>query len=339
MILTFRVARRRKTELATFIRTSFLATFLTILGTMIAALPALAEYRQPPNSRIAIDLDEKFVPAPRFSGFVEPETGVSYVMIQMPGATYDELKSMPSHTENLAQRGMTDAKVGTLPGREDEYVYFTATQTQGDVKIAKFILIFFDMGLTGFVTVNVPEVALEARGTRREEVERTLATAKMSDTPGPRERLFELSYLGPFRLAASIAGTAELYNTSGTGPQAGVNTLAKEAAIMVAPSVDQSAIADVEQAAKSRFAGLAGIYDSEIVSEERVTIGGLDGYRITGEAATEKEKPERDIALVFVMLAGKDGGYFILFGTAPLAEQGELLPELEKVIASFRLAG
>jgi hypothetical protein len=187
--------------------------------------------------------------------------------------------------------------------------------------------------------VNVPEAALEAGGTTREEIERTLATAKMSDTPGPQERLFELSYLGPFRLAASIAGTAELYNTSGTGPQAGVNTLAKEAAIMIAPSVDQSAIADVEQAAKIRFAGLAGIYDSEIVSEERVTIGGLDGYRITSEAATEKEKPERDIALVFVMLAGKDGGYFLLFGTAPLADNGELLPELEKVIACFRLAG
>lgn len=337
--MIFRVVPQRKSLFARFICFSLLATLVTIFSTLIAPMSAQAEYRQPPNSRIAIDLDKRFIPAPRFSGFIDPENSASYVMIQMPAAAYDELKSIPDHAETLAQRGMTDAKIGTLPERTGEYVYFTATQTQNEIRVAKFILIFTEKGLTGFVTVNVAESVLESGTLTREQVEQTLATVKISDTPGPPEKLFELGYLGPFKLAASIAGTAELYNTSGTGPQAGLNRLSKEAAIMVAPSVDQSVVGDIEQAAKARFNGLTGIYDSRIVSEDRVTIGGLDGYRITGEAATEKQKSERSIAVIFVMLSGQDGGYFILFGTVPIAQKTRLLPELEKVIASFRPAG
>ena len=337
--MSFRAAPQRKRNLATFAGFNLLATFLTIHGVLIATLPALAEYRQPPNSRIAIDLDERFVPAPRFSGFVDPESKASYVMIQMPSTAYNELKSMPDHTETLAQRGMTDAKVSKLPGRTGEYVYFTATQTHADIRIAKFILIFKEKRQTGFVTANVLESVLEAGTLTREQVEQTLATVKMSDTPGPQAKLFELDYLGPFKLAANIAGTGELYNMSGTGPQAGVNRLSEEAAIMVAPSLDQSAIGDIEQTAKARFAALAGLYDSKITSETRVTIGGLDGYRISGEATAGKDKSERNIALIFVMLSGESGGYFILFGTMPIAEKAGLIPEMEKVISSFKPAG
>lgn len=337
--MTFSVVPRRNSHRNAPLGTNLPAIFLTLLGIIIAAMPAHAEYRQPPNSRIAIDLDKRFVPAPRFSGFVDPETGASYVMIQMPGASYDQLKTMPSHTENLAQRGMTDAKIGTLPGRTGEYVYFTATQTHEGTRIAKFILIFTENGFTGLVTANVAEAVFEAGTLTREQVEKTLATVRMFDRPGPRKKLFELGYLGPFKLAASIAGTAELYNISGSGPQSGVNRLSEDAAIMVAPSLDQSPVGDIEQAAKARFNRLTGLYNSEIAGEASVTIDGLDGYRITGEAATDKMKTERDIAVVFIMLSGKNGGYFILFGTAPIAEKAALLPEIEKVMASFKRAG
>lgn len=336
--MTFRVPSQSIGKLAIFTGFSLPATLLIILGTMIAAIPALAEFRQPPNSRIAIDLDERYIPAPRFSGFFDPESSVSYVMIEMSGGAYDELKSMPDHTENLAQRGMTDARISKLPGRTGEYVYFTATQTQAGIRIAKFILIFSEKGLTGLVTVNVPETILESGTLTRKQVEKTLATVKMSDKPGPQAKLFKLGYLGPFKLAAKIAGTGELYNLSGTVPKSGVNRLAKEAAIIVAPSLDQSAIGAIERAAKARFMSLTGLYDLKITSGKRVTISGFEGYRISGEAASGKDRSERDIAVIFVMLSGKEGGYFILFGTVPIAQKAELMPEQDKVISSFKAA-
>ncbi len=306
-----------------------------VASAILASLaPANAEFRQPPNSRIAVELGERFVPAPRFSGFYDPDTGASFVMIEMPGAAYRELKSMPQHKDSLAERGLTDALEATLDGREGEYVYFTAKQTEAGTAFAKFVLIFREKNLTGFITANVPQDALDEGLMSKEDIEAVLKTAKIADEPGPENRLFELGYLGPLKLSASLAGTAELYNLSGAGPEAGVNQLSREPSLMVAPSLGQDEVVNVEQAAKNRFASLSGIDDRKVLGEEAVTIGGLPGYSIAAEASTGAGSDGR-IVLIFVMLRGKSGGYFILFGTTPAADQEKYLPELRKVIFSF----
>lgn len=315
-----------------------IALFLTFTVSLIATMPLMAEYRQPPNSRIAIDLDAKFIPSPRFSGFINPDSGASYVMIEMPAVAYSELKTMPEHRENLAQRGMTPPHIGKLPGRTDDYVYFTAVQTENKIRYAKFILIFKTKKLTGFVTATVPEAAFDAGMLTRDEIEKTLTTVTIRDEVGAAKKLFELGYLGPFKLAATNSGSSELYNTTGTAPQAGVNILAQEPTLTVTPSLNQGIINSIEESAKTRFRTLSGLYGRKVIREERVVIGGLEGYRIIAETTTEKSSEDRNVTLHFVMLAGKTGGYYILLGTVPDAQTDEIFPELEKVIVSFKPA-
>jgi hypothetical protein len=314
-----------------------LFAFIFVFLELASAPAAKAEFRQPPNSRIAIDLDKSFTPSPRFSGFTSAETGASYVMIEMPAGAYDELKTMPEHEAALKERGLSDAKIGRLDGRGGEYVYFTATQTQNGTEFAKFILVLLENGVTGFVTANIPKTALDSGALSRKQIENILATVKIADKAAAKAKLFKLGYLGPLKLSATIAGTGELYNTSGAGPESGVNRMTMEPTLMVAPSLSQDIIGDVTDAAKKRFQSLSGLKNTEILGEKPVTIGGLQGYQITAESIISSSDDK--IAVHFAMLAGETGGYFILFGTTPIAQKDKFMPELQKVIFSFELAG
>ena len=299
------------------------------------SLAAQAMPRQAPNSRIALDLGPSFVPSDRFSGFVDKSSGVSLVIVDMMPRAFDELKTMPERTEALAQQGMTDVNTGTLSGRSGEYVYFNGKQKTANGDVVKFVLILRENGVTAMINATVPEAALQGGTVSRAQIEEILTKAAVKNEPARGTDLFRFVYLGPFKEVANWLGSSKLYSLSGAAPAAGENRMVKEPMLIVSPPADERPVIDLKAAAEKRFANLGRLKNETIGSEKPVTIGGLKGYQIVGEAADVPS--DSKIAIDLVLLAGEAGGSYAIVGTVPIADHDKFMIELEKVIASFEL--
>jgi hypothetical protein len=310
-----------------------LAMFVAAAFPVLApATGARAELRQPPGSRVALDVSTAFTPSDRFSGFVDKSTGASFVIIQMPASTYDEFETLPDRKEALAQQGLSGTERAELKGREGTFIYLVGTQSTPAGAVAKFVLIFKEHDVTAMIVANIPQPAIDAGTYSREAVEKILATATVRDTPAAAAELFRFRYLGPFKEAFSLAGTTKGYSISGTQPRPGENRLVKEPMLLVSPSIDNRTI-DPQIVARRTFMRLGGMREGQMDGEKEVSIGGLSGYQIVGEAADAASGAR--IAIHLVLLAGRPFGYFVIVGTTPIADKEKIMPEIEKVIASF----
>jgi hypothetical protein len=306
---------------------------------VIATIPLLAltfqaraEFRQPPSSRVAIDLGANFTVSERFAGFVDKSTGASFVIIEQPAAAYEELKTMPDRKDALAAQGLGDAVKAELKGREGTYVYLVGTQATPAGTFAKFVLIFKDRDVTAMIIANIPQTAIDAGTYSRDAIETILATATVRDTPAAAADLFRFRNLGPFKQAFTIGGMSKAYNIPGAQPRPGENRLVIEPMLIVSPSIDTRTV-DPRAAARATFMRLGGMKEGQMDGEQDVTIGGLTGYQVTGEAADATTGAR--IAIHLVLLSGKPSGYFLIVGTTPITDKDKMMPEIEKVIASF----
>lgn len=310
-----------------------LVSLASVLCLSVCIAPAQAEPRQAPGSRIALDLSGSFNPSDRFSGFVDEASGASFVVVEMPGPAYEELKNIASAPEALAGQGLTDTATAELAGRKGEYVYFTGKQQAAGAEFAKFVLILRENNVTAMITANIPQKAIEAGVFERAAVETILANAVVMDTPAKGVELFRLGYLGPFKESFGLMGTSKAYSPSGALPKPGENRILIEPTLIISPSMDSRQVIDPQQAAQQSFKAFGGLKDKTISSEKAVTIGGLEGYQIVGEAADERSGSR--IGLYLVLLSGKPDGYYAIVGTSPQAEMEKFAPEIEKVIGSF----
>ena len=310
-----------------------LSAVAAMFGLCAAAADVQAEPRQAPNSRVALDLGEAFTSSDRFSGFVDEKTGASFIIVEMPASAYEEVKQIADRADALAAQGLRDPAKAELPGRKGEYVYFTGKQTSLDINFEKFVLILRENGVTAMVTANIPEAALSAATFTKAQIEETLAKAVVKDEMSKGAELFRLGYLGPFKEAFRPDGHIEGLQHLRPAPRARGKPRLKEPTLVVAPSTDNRLVVDPKSAAQRSFQSFGGLKEGKIESEKPVTIAGLKGHQIVGEAvdATSGSK----IGIYLLMLAGEPGGYYAIVGTSPFAEMPKMLPEFEKVTASF----
>ena len=315
-----------------------LGALAAIFGLFAAIADVRAEPRQAPNSRVALDLGEGFSPSDRFSGFVHEKSGASFVVVEMPASAYEEVKRIADSPEALAAQGLREPVKAELPGRKGEYVYFTGKQTSLGQDFVKFVLILREKDVTAMVTANIPQAALTDASFTKAQIETTLANVAVKDATSKGPELFRLGYLGPFKEAFALMGTSKGYSTSGLPPAAGDNRIAREPTLIVAPSTDTRPLVDPKTAAQRSFQTFGGLREGKIDSEKSVTIAGLKGHQIVGEAVEASSGGK--IGIYLLLLAGDPGGYYAIVGTSPLADMPKMLPEFEKVTASFEpLAG
>ena len=314
--------------------------FAALSSLVIAALALLAltfhghaEFRQSPDGRIAIDLDNPFAASDTFSGFVDKSTGASFAVIELPASAYDKLKTIPDSKEALANEGFEGTAKAELKGRDGKFVYLVGDQKTPAGEVTKFVLIFGEDDLTGVIVANVPKKVIDAGTYSREAIEAILATATVRKAPDP-DALFRFSYMGPFKEAFDHGGMTKAYNMSGTQP-GGENRLIKEPMLLVSSSIHGDAIDAKAQANKS-FNGLSGMKDRRIKEEKEIKIGDLKGHRIIGEA-TDAASGNK-IAIHLVLLSGEPFGNFLFLGSVPAEVEEKMMPEVEKVIASFEIA-
>ena len=310
-----------------------LGAALLMFGLSAATMDVRAEPRQAPNSRVALELGESFAPSDRFSGFVDEKSGASYIVVEMPASAYEEVKQIADRADALAAQGLREPAKAELPGRKGEYVYFTGKQTSLDMNFEKFVLILRENGVTAMVTANIPEAALNAATLTKAQVEATLANAVVKDETSKAAELFRLGYLGPFKEAFALMGMTKGYSTSGLPPAAGENRVLKEPTLVVAPSTDVKLTVDPKVAAQRSFQTFGGLKEGKIESEKSVTIAGLKGHQIVGEAVDANSGSK--IGIYLLMLAGEPAGYYAIVGTSPIADMPKMVPEFEKITASF----
>lgn len=306
---------------------------LLFMAASIGAVEAQT-LRQAPNSRIALEVSENFVPSDRFSGFIDEKSGASYLIVEMPAAAYDEVKRIGDRPEALAQKGVVETAKTDLPGRTGEYVYITGKQKTLAGDFGKYILVLRENGVTAMITANVPQRALETNVIALPQIQRALVTATVKEKAIKGQDLFSLSYLGPFKETISVLGTSKAYNLTGQVPEPGKPKPNLDPVFVVSPSVDKTQLVDVKSAAQNSFRAIGGLSAHEVKSENEVTIGGLKGYEIVGEGRDAKSGSQAGVYIV--LLSADSGGYYVMAGTAQAGDMVNYLPEFQKIAMSFQ---
>lgn len=300
-----------------------------LLAASGVAATASAEVRQAPSSRIAIDLPEAFVASRQFTGFVDQTRGVSFVVVELPGAAYEQL-AVGLTPEALAAKGISNAAAARLE-RQPPYLYMRGEQDSGQGRVAKFLVAFRDKDVTALITANAQMAALERGAVLPEEIERALASATIAPIAAPARELFRLKYLGPFLPAGSILGTTQAYTLDGRlGPG---SSHAARPILIVAPSLDQRSLADPEAQAETLIRGLPGLKELTFVERRRTALAGMDAVELSA-TAIDSDTGEA-VSLYQVVLLPPAGGYFRILGQVPVSEDDRLLPELRKVAKGF----
>lgn len=296
---------------------------------LLAASSAPALARQIPGSRVVLDVPASYTAATRFSGYVDEPRGISIVVVEFPAVAYDEIaKGMT--VEALASQQMTNAERATLT-RTGDYLYFTAEQAQAGTIYGKFLLVTRDKGVTVIVTVNVPKARLDAGDATAAEMETILTSARVADTAAAEKSLYTLGYLGPFKRAGLLAGTATLYTLDGVLAPATPDP--SRAFFVAAPSLDERPVNDLDAFARRALEGTGGFTDVVVTGTRALTVAGLRGVELTATANDAREK--RAMGMYQAVIVLSSGGYVRLLGQASAAEFEKLLPEFRRMAESY----
>lgn len=306
-----------------------------IVGLMVAGSPAVEAYaraQQAPSSRIVLDLPEGFEPATLFSGFTNEAQGVSFVVVELPEKAFPELEASMT-PESLAAKGIEKAKREKLQ-RTDAHIYMQAEQTSQAGKFAKFFVVFRERAVTALITANVQMASLEKGTVKAGDIARVLATARVADVAAPAPELFKLDYIGPFKQAGQILGTARMFTIDGnSGP---TEKAAGKPMVVVASSLDRRWISQPQVYAEGLIQGLPGLTEVRITERKLVTVGDLDGVETIGVAKDRESGLE--VAIYQALLLTKPGGYFRVFGQVAADKSAEFLPEFRRIAEGFKLA-
>lgn len=308
------------------------AVLSAVLGASLAlAGETAARVQQAPSSRVTLDLPEGYQPSQQFSGFVNEGLGVSLVILELPGAAYEQV-AQGMTAEALAAKGLREARNARLE-RAEPYVYIRAEQDSAGATFAKFLVAFRQGDVASLVTANVLKTGLDRGAVAATDIERILASAAVAPVPAAAREVFALDDLGPFKAAGSILGTTRIYTLDGR-----MEPPAKDeprASLIVAPSLDRRPVLDPEAYSETLLTGLPGLGRPLIEERRRLDLAGFDATEIVATAkSTDGGSP---VALYQVLVLGRAGGYVRLVGQAPLAERERLLPEFRRIARGLRL--
>ncbi len=311
----------------------FLVLAMALASSVLASTGALAELRQPPGSRVKMDVPANFETSKLFSGFVLPIASTSIVIAELPTTRLDQLKAGLTD-EALAKKGIKGIKRSSLK-RGDDHVYLVGTQTARGAKFNKHVLLMKDDKSVAVITFNIPEDALSDGFITPESINKILTSAAFADKPAPIIKQFSLGYLGAFKEAGKLMGSAILYSPDGVlvpkvkGVQRSV--------VIIAPSVDRVRVQDLKGFSERALRSVGGFTNVKLAETKGITVAGLNGARSEATAVSATDKAP--VSLVQVVLDRPKGGYYRVLAIIRESEQAKLMPDVEKLIASFKPVG
>jgi hypothetical protein len=294
------------------------------------SLMPTAVMRKPASGRITLRIGPSFRPSDRFPGFVDDNSSTSFVIMEFPFDSYEQMKSLGENPVAMAAQGVAEVQQRQLPGRTGDYIYFTGLQKTALVDYAKYFLIFRQNGVAAMITVNVPKVALQTRAISVADIEYALTSAAVADETNLALAAFHLGYMGPFEEDLSLIGNTRGYRLK--SPPAG-GEAAPPPYFLIAPSIHKLPVKEIEATARKAYESIDLFKAPVVTSLRHVRIAGRRGVEITGDA---NHAPTGEAAGLYLLLIARNhGGYFRLAGYCPKAEFAVYLPEFRKIADSF----
>jgi len=306
---------------------------MVMLAAMAPAQHAEAQVRgqQASGSRVMLDLPGSYTPAKQFAGFVDETAGVSFVILEMPVAAYEQLANGLT-AEALASKGIMNAAAAKLE-RHEPYLYMLGEQTSGQGLVGKYLMAFRNEEITALITANVRKTSIDSGAISVGDIERIFASARIADTAAPTKNLFELDYLGPFKAAGTILGTSRAFTLDGRFEPSKPGE--RRALVIVAPSLNERILPDPDAQAETLFKGLPGVRDTTISERSHVSVSAAQSIEIVG-AAFEQDGTG-GVALYQLLVLPSKGGHYRIVGQIPVEAAAVLMPELRKIAQSFRI--
>ena len=199
------------------------------------------------------------------------------------------------------------------------------------MRYLKHVLLTSDKRTVAVITVNVPLDESAEGFVTKEQIKASLNSASFTDKAAPIIKQFKLSYLGPFKEAGKLVGSAILYTTDGQLRPSKPNE--KRSLLIIAPSVDRVAVGNLAEFSERAMRSIGGYSNLKIVANTAVEIGGLKGAQVAATATSTTSKAA--VELRQLVLARPKGGYFRLLAIIQASEADKLLPETDKLFKGF----
>jgi len=312
---------------------NLIVRLLAFAGVAVFAFATAAEVRQPPGSRVKMDVPAKFETSKLFSGFVLPIASTSIVVAELPTNRLDKLKAGLTD-EALAKKGITDIKRSKLK-RDDDHVYLVGKQKLQGATFNKHVLLMKDDKTIAVITFNIPEDAITDGFVTQAAINTALVSAAFTAKAAPIIKQFSLGYLGAFKEAGKLMGSAILYSPDGqlVPKVKGV----QRSVVIIAPSVDRVHVRDLKGFSERALKSVGGFKNVELSETKDITIAGLRGVR--SEATGVSQSDKAPVTIVQVVLDRAKGGYYRILAIIRESEQAKLMPDVDKLISSFKPVG
>lgn len=310
-----------------------LAYFVAFAAAILLATGASADVRQPPGSRVQMDVPANFETSKLFSGFVLPIARTSIVIAELPTNRLDQLKASLTD-EALGEKGIKGIQRRKLK-RDDDHVYLVGKQVVRGNTFSKHVLLIKDDKSVAVITFNIPQDAVTDGFVTQDIIDKAFVTAAFTAKPAPIVKQFSLGYLGPFKEAGKLMGSAILYSTDGklVPKVKGI----QRSVVIIAPSVDRVRVNDLKGFSERALQSVGGFTNLKLAETKGVTIAGLNGARSEATAVSSGDKSP--VSLLQIVLDKPKGGYFRLLAIIRDSEKAKLMPDVEKLIASFKPVG
>ena len=301
-----------------------LLAVLLLLAPLAHAQPVF-----PSGGAIGLEMPPGWRPAPGFQGFVGPG-GASVLVAEMPAEAFPQLAAGMT-PERLATTGFRESSRRPFAVAGREGVLLTGRQRQGARDLDRLLLVFPAEGLTGLVTVNLPDASPAAL----REAEAALGTVTLRvATPEARRAALPFTFeeTAGLRLRDVSAGSGVSLAPPDAARGAAEPTMIIAAALGDAPAVTP---ARRSAAATAALLGLRQYRDVRITATEERVVAGQDGIVIAAEAVDATTGAPLRL-MQWIAFPPGAGSTLRAVAEAPAATFDAALPEFERVVASLR---
>ncbi len=258
-----------------------------------------------PGTKCIMTPPEGFSITDRFSGFIQPSTGASIMVSELP-ASYQEMSDAFT-AEALKPKGMemVSKKIVDLNGSKATLI--VVTQDANGIRYKKQMLLFGDSKMVLIINGIYPDGA----DVNEADIEKSLLTAHIDEkgNNNPLDAaLFTISLQGsdfkPFKYISGVLLYTEDNQTPTTRP-----------ILMAGNSLSKVNTADLKAYSISHLNTLTKPNLPKILEVNEVKIDDLSGIEIFAEL----EKPEKPKELTYQLLLFTDeNDYFMLFGSSTI---------------------
>lgn len=292
---------------------------LALLALALATTGAAAEPVFPPGSRIGLEPPPGMVPSKRFAGFEDPERKAAIVVLDLPGAAYQEAETSLFAQPETAVGGLSRR---AFPFNDGIAILATGTAQDNDRPLHKWFFLATTVAgpvqnLTAFITVEVPETAHDIYTDAI--IEKALKSVTFRKTPVDEQLAmmpFRFGDLAGFHVRQVVpTGSVVLTENADGG-------LFKQGYIVVSVATGGPS----NPADRARFAqdmlNSGPVRDLAVQSGETMRIKGVPGNEIR---ATGKDADGSPISIVQWLRFGS-GGFMRIVAVSPKADWDALFP-------------